>query len=181
MDKKGFTLIEILAVIIIIGIIGVIGISAISSSTNKSRKASFATLAKTYAESARSMRAKDDLPHDPKNGEVILLRIDSLNGTDKNDDFTTEFGDVLLDYSYVAVVNNNHNFKYYVTLIDDSKHAIIDGEYSELSESLVATSINLNNALNLNAVVRDSTFSINETTYKVTSVHNTYIVASSDV
>jgi prepilin-type N-terminal cleavage/methylation domain-containing protein len=181
MNKKGFTLIEILAVIVIIGIIGVIGISAISSSTNKSRKASFATLAKTYAESARSMRAKDDLPHDPKDGEVVLLRVDSLNGTDKNYDFTTEFGDVLLNYSYVAVVNNNHNFKYYVTLIDDSNHAIIDGEYSELNESLVVASINLRNVLNLRSLANGTTFSINETTYKVTSVHNTYIVASKNV
>ena len=181
MNKKGFTLIEILAVIVIISIIGLIGISSISNSTEKTRKASYATLAKTIIESARSMRAEDRLPYDLQSGDILLMRIDSLDGTDKIDIRKTEFGDLLLDLSYVIIVNDNNNYQYYITLIDSSKHNIMKTEYSVINEDSVKSSYSLDDVINMSGTTVGSVIRFNEINYEVGTVNDTFIVASTDI
>ena len=177
MNNKGFTLIEILAVIVIISIVGAIGIAAISSTTDKARRSSFVSLAKTYGESARAMRGQDRLPHDPKNGEAILIKLTALDGTDKNEDYETEFGEIVQELSYVAIVNDNYEFSYYITVIDTSGHCIINGEYSSISDKNVSATYNKNNVFNFQIASPVTTFSIDGKRYKVTSVHDNYVVA----
>ena len=180
MNKKGFTLIEILAVIIIIGIASAIGITAVTSNIDRSRKSSFANLARNYAESARSMRGEDRLPHDPKDGEAVLIRVDNLDGVDVENDegFSTVYGTLLLDYSFVAIVNEGHNYNYYVFLLDDTNHGIIDVEYSSITEKSVLTDgdVNLGKAINVSSLSNGVSVKINGVTYRVTSVHNKYVV-----
>ena len=177
MNKKGFTLIEILAVIVIIGIIGLIGIAAVSNSTERTRKASFATNAKTYIESARSMRIKDNLPYDPKNGELLILRLNALNGTDKIDNFKTEYGDLDLNLCYVAISNDNHNYQYYITLIDSTQHNIVKKEYSIIDEDSVKSSYSIEDVLDMDTAQVGTTFKLNNINYIITSVHDTYLIA----
>lgn len=178
MKKNGFTLVEILAVIIIMGIIGLIGISAVSNNIEDSREATFVNMARNFAESARSMRGEDKLPHDPKNGEVLLLRLEALNGTDKIKNYDTPYGKLSLNYSYVMIVNKDNNFKYYVTLLDDSDHAIYYEEYSNLSNKSVLPSSNANvkKILSFNALTRNTELTIGGTKYKVSATHDKYIV-----
>ena len=177
MNKKGFTLIEILAVIIIISIVATIGIAAISSSVDKSRKSDFANLAKTYAESARSMRGQDKLPHDPKKGEVVIIKVSALNGTDKNEDYDTAYGEVVKELSYVAIVNDNYDYYYYVTVIDTSRHCILNADYSVVSDKSVAVNYNSDSVFNFATVSQGSTVTINSNNYTVTAVHDNYVVA----
>ncbi len=178
MRKNGFTLIEILAVIIIMGIIGLIGIAAISNNTDEARRSAFANLARNFAESARSMRGEDKLPHDPKNGEVLLLKVESLNGTDKTDDYTTPFGDLSLNYCYVMVVNDNNNIKYYVTILDSSSHAVFYEEYSKIDKKSVISGDNNNikKIVSFNSLTQGKKLSIGGVQYTVTSRKTNYIV-----
>ncbi len=178
MKKNGFTLIEILAVIIIMGIVGIIGISAVSNNISDSREASFVNLARNFTESARSMRGQDKLPHDPKNGEVLLLKLEALNGVDEIKDYDTPYGELILDYCYVMIVNNNNNFKYYITLLDDSDHAIYYEEYSTLSNDSVLSSSNANvkKILSFNSLTRNTVLTIDGTKYKVSNVYEKYLV-----
>lgn len=180
MNKKGFTLIEILAVIIIIGIVATIGIAAVTSNIDRSRNSSFSTLARNYAESARSMRGEDRLPHDPKDGEAVLIRVDALDGVtiENNEDFSTAYGKLLLDYSYVAIVNDGYNYKYYVSILDDTNHGIIDVEYSSITEKSVVADGDprLGRIVNVTNLSNGVSVKIDNVTYRVTSVHNKYVV-----
>ena len=176
MNKKGFTLIEILAVIIIISIVGAIGIASISNSTDKARRSSFVTLAKNYAESARFMRGHDRLPHDPKNGEVVLIKLDALDGMDKNEDYETEYGDIIQELSYIAVVNDNYEYSYYITLIDTSGHCLLNVEYSIATDKSLNTTYNKNKVFNFQTASVATTLTIDGKKYKVTSIHDKYVV-----
>lgn len=179
MNKKGFTLIEILAVIIIIGVISTIGIVAVTGNIDKSRKSTYANLARNYAESARTMRAEDKLPYDIKNDEAILIRVDALDGVRIDNDYLeSPYGDLVIQRSYVIVVNDNHNYKYYVSLIDTTNHGMVNVEYSNINEdSIVADGdVTLSQISNIPSITTGSVIRAGEIDYKVNSIHEKYVI-----
>lgn len=123
MNKKGFTLIEIIAVIIIIGIVTTVGIITISGNLSDSRDSSVADTAIVYADAARKLKATDKLLREPHDGEAVLIPFTELV-VDKNDSFATAYGTMVLDSCYIAIVNNKNTFEYYVALLDDTNHNI---------------------------------------------------------
>lgn len=134
MNKKGFTLIEVLAVIIIIGIISTIGLVAIQSSISKSRDATVVDLAKAYAESAKTMRAKETIYYEPKSGEAVIIPYNKIDGTKVENGEGTGYGDIFQSYCYVGIVNNSGNYYYYVTQVDDTYHFLNAAEYNSVTE-----------------------------------------------
>lgn len=123
MNKKGFTLIEIIAVIIIIGIITTVGVITISGNLSDSRDSALADTAIVYADAARKLKANDKLLREPHNGEAVLIPFTQLV-VDKNDNYATAYGTMVLDSCYIAIVNNKNTFEYYVALLDDTNHNI---------------------------------------------------------
>lgn len=177
MNKKGFSLIELLAVIIIIGIVATIGIVAISSSVGSSRKATFVNMARNYADSASAMRTSDKLPVEPKNNEAVLIRVDNLTGVDKTDNYDTVYGELVLDNCYVAIVNNKHQYSYYVTLVENSGNAIYNTEYSLLDEdSVVEYDKVAGNIINIEGVAVNSIVTVGKDNYIVDKVNPKYIL-----
>ncbi len=177
MNKKGFSLIELLAVIIIVGIIGTIGVIAISSYVGSSRKNAFVTMARNYADSASAMRTSDKLPVEPKNNQALILRVDNLTGVDQTDDYTSVYGELVLDNCYVAIVNNKHQFSYYVTLVEESGNVIYNTEYSLLDEdSVIEYNDVAGNIINTRGAVVDLRVSVGNDTYTVVDVKPNYIL-----
>ncbi len=175
MNKKGFTLVELIAVIIIIAIISTVGIISISSTTQGSRKSAFVDLGKNYAESARTMRAEDRLPHDPRDGEAVIIKAEALDGVEIENKDESGFGDLIYDSSYIAIVNDNHNYKYYIFLLDDTDHAIAGAEYSVIDEDDVLSGASTK-VLRFANLAKDTVIKINNTSYVVTNTHSTYVV-----
>ena len=60
-DKKGFTLVELLAVIVIMGILMMVAIPSISRVIENSRKDTFVDIAKSYANAAKTLWTADTL------------------------------------------------------------------------------------------------------------------------
>ena len=176
MNKKGFSLIELLAVIIILGIVATIGISAVSGYVQDSRKSTFADLAKLYAEKASEDRAKDRLPHDIKDGEAILLPIEKYV-LEKNEDFSTPYGQLSLDYCYVIITNNKNNFYYYLYLLDDTNHAIVAEEYSKIGkDSVTIEASEIAKILNYRSINATSVLEIDGTNYVLKTHNGQYVV-----
>ena len=134
MNKKGFTLIEILAVIVIIGIIATIGIVSISGSILKSRDATVVDLAQVYAEGARSMRAKEEINYEPKSGEAIIVPYSRVTSVEVENNEETGYGKIIDNFCYVGVVNDKNNYLYYVTQVDESYHILDSIEYNSIDE-----------------------------------------------
>ena len=137
MNKKGFTLIEILAVIVIIGIVSSIGIVAVSSNIERARKSDFTALARAYGEAARTMKGSDLLGYDPKEGEAVLVPFTQVKGVEVENGDKTAYGDIVEEYCYVVITKENGMNKYYVTLVDESGHTMIGVDYNEIDDKLV--------------------------------------------
>ena len=137
MNKKGFTLIEILTVIIIIGILGTIGIMSVSNNILKSRDATVVDLAQVYGDAARTMRARDDFYYDPKSGEAIIIPYSQVTGSEIENKDVTGYGKIIDSYCYVGVVNNNNQYKYYITQVDDTYHILDRVDYNALNEDYI--------------------------------------------
>ena len=60
-NKKGFTLVELLAVIVIMGILMMVAIPSISRVIENSRKDTFVDIAKSYANAAKTLWTADTL------------------------------------------------------------------------------------------------------------------------
>ena len=134
MNKKGFTLIEILAVIVIIGIISTIGIISVTRNIAESRDATVVDLAKNYAEGARTLRGKGDLYYEPKNGEAVVIPYEHVNGTEIENKDETGYGEIMPSYCFVGIVNNNNNYTYYVNQLDESFHFLDRVEYNNVTK-----------------------------------------------
>lgn len=138
-NKKGFTLIEILAAIIILGVVLLIGVSAISDYIESSRKSSLVATANSYIEEVRGLRATDSLVQSPKNAEALLIPLSEIE-IDGNNDLKTPYGNIILEKSYVIVENENEDFNYYISILDDTNHAIVFEDSNLLNNNSITTS-----------------------------------------
>ena len=182
MKKNGFSLIELLAVIVIIAVGGTIAIVAVSKNILNSRDSSVVDLAKTYMESARTMRAKDDIYYNPKSGEATILPCNQINGTEIEHKDSTGYGDVLDEYCYIGVVNHGNNkYSYYMTLVDDTYHMLIDKEYNSVTEDdVLVGSENLNNVSRLHNPFSSFSVKYDDVPYTIRAIRVKYSASYED-
>lgn len=130
-NKKGFTLIEILAVIIILGVLLVIAIPSISSTILNSRKSTYLSTINGYVDAVRykvdnfelSLNRKDVAYYIP----VDIIELDQ--GSDES-----PFGD--WESAYVVVIFTGKEHKYYWTSSDDAGYKVLlDKEAERLTEA----------------------------------------------
>ena len=115
MNKKAFTLIELIAVIIILTLVLSIVVPTITNASETIKKDSFLAAAKVMIASARSKTAEDKsikLPAADYDGTIITLDYMRLNNVAKDADG----GNYNRDNSYVLIIKIDNQLYYYVTL-----------------------------------------------------------------
>ena len=140
MNKKGFTLIELIAIIVVLGIIMTIVAVSVSDNVDKSKKESVSELAKNYAESVRSMRANGELNYEPKKDEVLIIPYNQIKILDITNSNATGYGKILPSYCFVGVMNKNNNYLYFINQVDESFHILDRINYNNLSKEDVQAS-----------------------------------------
>jgi len=120
MDRKGFTLIEVLAVIIILGVIMSMAIPNVVSVLDRNKEEAFIEDAKSMITLTEYTMRKDTSIEFPKNnGEAILLTLEYLN----TDDISNSPYDIPYNVkdSFVVIKNVTNSgvteYKYYVQLL----------------------------------------------------------------
>jgi len=144
MNRKGFTLIEILAVIIILGVIMMIAVPNVLSMLDRNKKDTMIEHAKMMATQAEYTIRKDVSIEYPTENNAIILTLEYLNTNDIAESPYSMMYDK--NRSFVAIVNEKENeiteYKYYVHLVacgddacsvDSKKRGINLIEISELS------------------------------------------------
>ena len=174
MNKKGFSLIEILAVIIIIGVISSIGIVAISGNIERTRKSAFTDMARTYAEAARAMNGSDLLSYEPKEGEAIIIPFSKIEGSNIEHGEKTAYGNLIDEYCYVAITKENGKFKYYVTMVDETNHTMVGVEYNDISDKMVKLGEDINDLKPIDNPIGSYSITINERTLNIARVRAKY-------
>ena len=139
-NKKGFTLIEVLAVIAIIGVIMLIAIPNVSQYVLGSRKSSFAGNAHAYIETARAEYEGKDYGPFLEDDEIMIVPIAVIQ-LDKNDSGSSPFGEYDFDRSYILIVPERNAFEYYATIKDVKNNAVVMRPYNELDRDVVEDNV----------------------------------------
>ncbi|MDD4036333.1 MAG: prepilin-type N-terminal cleavage/methylation domain-containing protein [Bacilli bacterium] len=119
MNKKGFTLVELLAVIVILAIILVIAVPNVLGIINKSRNDSFISTARMMVSAAR-LKSSTDIkyaPESPGVGKLIPMNVLDLENIQRD----VDGGSYVVADSYVIVTNEAGVLNYYVTLIGSKR------------------------------------------------------------
>lgn len=119
MNRKGFTLIEILAVIIILGVIMTVAVPNVLSMIDRNKKDTFIEHAKMMATQAEYTIRKDTSIKYPSENNAIILTLEYLNTNDVSE---SPYGTMYnKSRSFVAIVNKTTGgvteYKYYVHLV----------------------------------------------------------------
>ena len=124
MNKKGFTLIEVIAVVVILGIIMFIAVPNISSYILGSKKDTYINDAKRFVDGAKNFVSTKGIPINKTNITYYIPK--ECLPIDKQE--SSPYGK--WDKVYVAVTYDNRVYNYYFTSIDSEKMGI-ELTYSE--------------------------------------------------
>ncbi len=159
LNKKGFTLVELLAVIVILGIIMLIAIPSIAGIITNARKDSFVQSMGQYIKAVHTMDISQTVErqYDPTKATVVSLRAVDLDNKE-GDKATSTFG-AAWDASdtetraYVVIWNRrtaaDPDFKYYFAAADMAGNCIAltlegDAERTDIQTGCTITPINEN-------------------------------------
>ncbi len=122
MNKKGFTLVELLAVIVLIAILSGIAVPNIMSSINNSKKNTFLLDAKRMVSKAEYLLSKDTVNRNKlKRGEVTNI-IYNFNDLNNNGEFQTDAdGGIFDNTSFVKISINGSNYESCICVIGSKR------------------------------------------------------------
>ncbi len=131
MNKKAFTLIELLAVIVILGVLLAIAIPAVSKYINTAKKSTYIINVKEYVDAAKKeLHLIDSEYQFPVSyGEATIISFKELESALDNGGKKSSYGaEFVPDCSYVMVVNDGTaekpQYAYYVAAIDGKGYGI---------------------------------------------------------
>lgn len=125
--KKGFTLVELLAVIVILAILIAIAVPAVTKYITKSRKEGMIQTANSFVSAISTDTVSEFYELPIGNNDVTIISVDLIkleNGKEK----TPYSGHWLPKYSYVAIINvgtdEDPEYEYYIALRDSKRYTI---------------------------------------------------------
>ena len=117
MRKKGFTIIEILAVIIIIGAISMIGVISINAYLANSEKDIYIANLKTFVKAAKDLYNSDRLAQEPRANEALIIPLELLE-LDQSAGYKSPYGTYIKESTYIIVTRENDQNTYYIVALD---------------------------------------------------------------
>ena len=135
-NRKGFTLIEIIAVIIILAIIMMIAVPSVTNQIILSRKGSYSTDIKSYMETAEGNYMQKEYGGYLEEGELLLIPISRLE-LEKGNTKSSPFGNYIQNDSYVIIKKTRTSNEQYINIRDTSGYGVVEKEYEEVNRTII--------------------------------------------
>ena len=119
MNKKGFTLVELLAVITLVAIIGGLAVPNVLSSINNNKKNSFLLDAKRMVAKAEYLISKNRSDREEAKTSGIIYSYDDLNADGEFN--TNSDGGTYDSDTFVKVTFSNNTFNYCICVVTDKR------------------------------------------------------------
>lgn len=140
MNKKGFTLIEMIAVVIILGIVMLIAVPAVTQYIKGSDDSVYVNSMSSYLQQVKlDYSEKQYGPYINKN-EIMVVPLKNIK-LDKGNTDSSPFGKIVYSQSYVVVERTENGTKYAVTVLDKASHGFVDKREDELNNKIVEKSL----------------------------------------
>lgn len=127
MNKKGFTLVELLGVIVILSIVLGIAIPSASNYIQRSRREAFVAVLREYVDAVQKGMAAEDYIAPTDQNDVLIVSMD-LIPLDKGKKESSYQAEWVKSKSYVVVINTGSaddiHYEYFVAAQDKNRHAI---------------------------------------------------------
>lgn len=152
MNKKGFTLVELLAVIAILSVLVLLAIPMVTKQVERSRKMAFAesatravTAVNNYVLRDRYSDNSDVKLNETCNGTLCIFTLEQINKLLDKKLTTSPFGTEYDSQSSIVVQENestnSSNYTYYICLFDLDKNGFSYTPSAEVSSSSITTGV----------------------------------------
>ena len=120
-DKKGFTLVELLATVVILGIIMIVAVPNVMGILTRNRSNTYLEDAKKLSTLAEyQVRSGSNVIQKPATGQCIVMTLSYLDNAEFED--APNGGEYLKNVSFVVVKKEGNELKYYVQLLENYKN-----------------------------------------------------------
>lgn len=171
-NKKGFTLIEVLATVIILGVILLVAVPSVTKYIEHSRRNTYVSALKRIVNAVATSVNANEYPNIDK-GEALIVPFVYANLEEEVAKNNSPYGKYVIDRSYVVVIFTGRVYEYYVVALDERGYGVPFINSDDLTNSSITndTSVIDSNIHSLNDIyvstkdVQD-TFKANNITFK---------------
>lgn len=136
MNRKGFTLIEMIAVIVILGLLMIIAIPAVTSYMQSSDESVYVNSVSSFLQEAKLLYGEKEFGPQIEVNDVMIVPIGLLN-MEKGNTTDSPFGKYRQEQSYILIVRTAKSTEYYATVVDDTNRGMIEVKEDELNNNVI--------------------------------------------
>lgn len=119
-NKRGFTLVELLATMVILGLIMVVAVPNVIGILTRNRSNTYVEDGKKFATLVEyQLRSGNNLIEKPSANNCVVVSLEYVDNSEFND--PPNGGEYLKDMSFVIIKKEDQEFKYYVRLVEEYK------------------------------------------------------------
>ena len=134
--KKGFTLIEMIAVVIILGIVLLIAVPAVTSYIKGSNDSVYVNSMSSYLQQVKMDYSEKQYGPYINKGEIMVVPLKNIK-LDKGNTDSSPYGKIVYSQSYVLIERTTNGVKYYVTVLDKTSKGFVDVREDEMNNNSV--------------------------------------------
>ena len=136
MNKKGFTLLELIAVIIIIGVLLMIAIPSVSGIIFSSRDNVYSNNIAAYINEIDTLYKEKKFGPLLDEDQIMMVPIKDIS-FEKNNTNDSPYGGYDFERSYIIIERSEHGYKLYATVVDTTKRGVFELLSDDVNSSII--------------------------------------------
>ena len=136
MNKKGFTLIEMIAVIVILGLLMIIAIPAVTSYMQASDESVYANSVSTFLQQSKLLYQEKEFGPQIEIDDIMIVPISILQ-LEKGNTTDSPFGKYRQEQSYILIQRTAKSYDYYATVVDNTNRGLKEVKEDEINNDVI--------------------------------------------